>query len=184
MGRSWIVWIVVMAAACGSKDEAKARAAQAQRELEARRGQAERELAAKTAAVERKLDQVITASRDQVQVAEALALGRRVKAELDKVYPTSTDVTLDVTAAGASVEHAANLAALPHVTIGGLTVGYEEVASVSVTGIGRSRHFRAVWRHGDRDVIVGYQSSEELDLVAFAKLLDKLVPVVERVISQ
>ena len=111
------------------------------------------------------------------------ALGLQAKAELDKVYRTDSDYDLDVTAAGASADHAAKLAALPHVTVGDLTVGYEQVSTLSTSGVGRSRHFRATWRRGDRDVIVGYQTSEALDVVAFAKLLDKLVPSVERALE-
>ena len=120
---------------------------------------------------------------NRATVERALALGLQAKAELDKVYRTSSDYDLDVTAAGASPAHAAKLAALPHVTVGDVVVGYEQVATVSTGGVSRSRHFRATWRRGDQDVIVGYQTSETIDLVGFAALVPRLVPAVERVLD-
>ena len=72
---------------------------------------------------------------------------------------------------------------MPHLTIRGVTVGYEEDTSRSLGGQTSRRHFRATWRRGDRDVIVGYQTEEKIDVVAFAKLLQKLVPIVERVLG-
>lgn len=77
------------------------------------------------------------------RVTEAADLAQRAKAELDKVYRTNTDYDLDITSAKATSAHAAKLAAMPHVTVGGVTVGYEEVVGVSTTGGSRKRHFRA-----------------------------------------
>ncbi|MBK9030299.1 MAG: hypothetical protein IPL61_02990 [Myxococcales bacterium] len=179
-------------------------AAKARREAEAERARAEGYAARARAEAEAQASAARrTASRAEAMVAEragdaadlasavanratverALALGRQAKAELDKVYRTDSDYDLDVTAAGASADHAAKLAALPHVTVGDLTVGYEQLASVSTDGVTRSRHFRATWRRGDRDVIVGYQTSETLDLAGFAALVPRLVPAVERVLD-
>jgi hypothetical protein len=59
-----------------------------------------------------------------------------VKAELDKVYRTEHAYDLDVTRTGASTAHAAELAAMPHVTVRGVTVGYEETATRSLNGVG------------------------------------------------
>lgn len=116
------------------------------------------------------------------RVTEAADLAQRAKAEFDKVYRTNTDYDLDITSAKATSAHAAKLAAMPHVTVGGVTVGYEEVVGVSTTGGSRKRHFRATWRRGDRDVIVGYQTESRLDLAAFAALLPRLVPIVDRLL--
>lgn len=169
-----------MATACGGKSaaEEKAEAAKALAVARAAQARAEAEALAKAAALRTE----VAATAAKLAVIEAAALGLRAKAELDKVYRSSSDYDLDVTTAAASTDHAAKLAALPHVTIGDVTVGYEQVAIVSATGVGRSRHFRCTWRRGERDVIVGYQTSEELDLVAFAALVEKLVPAVERVL--
>lgn len=187
MDRRWLVVVIGVVLACGDERarverEARTRAEQAQREAATRTADAARVAREAQAYAEDKA--AAAAARVDIHAAaRAVALGQRAKAELDKVYKTDSDYDLDVTAAGASAGHAAKLAALPHVTIGDVTVGYEQVATVSATGVGRSRHFRATWRRGDRDVIVGYQTSEAIDVVAFAKLLDKLVPSVERVLE-
>ena len=99
---------------------------------------------------------------------------------VDKVYHATSSYDLDITTQAATSEHAAKLAAMPHVTVGDLTVGYEQLSGLSVTGTSSKRHFRATWRRGDRDVIVGYQTESQLDLAAFAALLQQLVPIVER----
>ena len=116
------------------------------------------------------------------RVGATMDLGRRVKAELDKVYQHRTDYDLDITTRAATSAHAEKLAAMPHVTVGGVTVGYEQVAGLSPTGASNKRHFRATWRRGDRDVIVGYQTESRLDLAAFAALLPTLVPIVDRLL--
>lgn len=187
MRRRWIAVGFVGLLACSderarAEREARTRAEQAQREAAARSADAARVAREAQAYAEAKA-RAAAARVDIHAAARAVALGQRVKAELDKVYRTDSDYSLDVTTAGASADHAARLAALPHVTVGDLTVGYEQVATRSATGVGRTRHFRATWRHGDRDVIVGYRTSEAIDVVAFAKLLDKLVPSVERVLE-
>ena len=173
MMRGAMIAVAVLAMACGSKSEAEEKAAAAQAMATERAAQARdrAEMMAEIAKLE-----------VEAAVLGAAVLGRRAKAELDKVYRSSTDYDLDVTTADASPAHAAKLAALPHVTIGDVTVGYEQVGTVSANGVGRSRHFRATWRRGDRDVIVGYQTREELDLIAFAALIEKLVPAVEHVL--
>lgn len=125
------------------------------------------------ATVEKRVDQVTHG------VTSALELGRKVKTELDRVYKTSTDYDLTVTTTDADDSSAAALAAMPTITVGDLTVGYEASAGHSTTGVNRSRKFRARWRHGPRTVHVGYASSEELDAAAFAALLQKMVPIVE-----
>ena len=124
------------------------------------------------------------ARHELAQLADnrARALAMRAKAELDKVYQTTSDYDLDITTQAATTAHAEKLAAMPHVTVGDLTVGYEQTSGISITGTSSRRHFRATWRRGDRDVIVGYQTESNLDLAAFATLLQKLVPIVEKTI--
>lgn len=118
--------------------------------------------------------------------ASAYVTGKRAKAELDKVYKTTHDYDLavdDVTAESPEGKaHAKRLATLPTVTVGGATVGYEEDVARSVGGVTRSKHFRASWRRGDTIVRVSYFTSERIDAIAFAQLLQKLVPIVERVL--
>lgn len=113
----------------------------------------------------------------------AVGLARTVKSELDKVYKTDSDYDLDITRAGASKEHAAKLAAMPHVTVKGVTVGYEESSTLSLHGVGYKKHFRATWRRGNEDVIVAFATDENIDAVAFAKLVEKMVPIVEKAID-
>lgn len=195
MIRGAMIALVSMGLACGGKSAAEEKAEAVQKLAEARAAEARAKAAdlaeagaarARDTAADVAESAKVTAEaaklRAEVGLMEAKLLGTRAKAELDKVYRATSDYDLDVTATDASPEHAAKLAALPHVTIGDLTVGYEQVAIVSATGVGRSRHFRCTWRRGDRDVIVGYQTSEELELVAFAALLGKLVPAVETVL--
>lgn len=114
---------------------------------------------------------------------DAVGVARTVKAELDKVYKTDHAYDLDITRAGASKEHAAELAKMPHVTVRGVTVGYEETATRSLHGVGYRKHFRATWRRGDEDVIVSYATQDDIDVVAFAKLVEKMVPIVEKAID-
>ncbi|HUQ05839.1 MAG TPA: hypothetical protein VM261_25230 [Kofleriaceae bacterium] len=110
----------------------------------------------------------------------AVGVARTVKAELDKVYKTDSDYDLDITRAGASTDHAAKLAAMPHVSVNGVTVGYEEAATRSLHGVGYRKHFRATWRRGNEDVIVSFATQDNIDAVAFAKLVEKMVPIVEK----
>lgn len=115
---------------------------------------------------------------------DAAAAGRDAKAELDQVYKTDTDYDLVVTAEDANDEetkkHDAALASMPTVTIGGVTVGYEEQTTTNLGGRTYTKHFRATWIRNGRKIGVGYYSMEKIDAVAFAKLLEKLVPIVEK----
>lgn len=115
---------------------------------------------------------------------EALATGKRVKAELDKVHRTSFDYDLSVDASReAAATHEATLANMPKVTVGTTTVGYEQDTKVSLLGTKYRRHFRATWRAQDgRTVRLSLFTQEELDLVAFANLLQKIVPLATKVI--
>ena len=114
---------------------------------------------------------------------DAVGLARTVKSELDKVYKTDHAYDLAITRAGASTEHAAKLSSMPHVTVRGVTVGYEETATRSLNGVGYRKHFRATWRRGNEDVVVSYATQEDIDVVAFAKLVEKMVPIVEKAID-
>lgn len=114
---------------------------------------------------------------------DAVGLARTVKGELDQVYKTDHAYDLDITRAGASTDHAKKLSEMPHVTVGDVTVGYEESATKSLHGIGYKKHFRATWRRGNEDVIVSYATQENLDAVAFVKLVEKMVPIVESAID-
>ncbi|MBI2901049.1 MAG: hypothetical protein HYY17_12760 [Planctomycetes bacterium] len=107
-----------------------------------------------------------------------------VKREIDKVYKTKTDYDLVVSAEDADGEamkaHEAKVQAMPHVTIDGVTVGYEESEERSLKGVTYTKHYRATWCRDGKKIGVGYYSREEIDAVAFVELLKKLVPIVER----
>lgn len=124
------------------------------------------------------------ASAAAERASSAYVTGRRVKSELDKVYETTHDYELAVDDVAASSPegqaHAHELAALPSVTVGDATIGYEEDVRRSVGGATYSKQFRASWRRGDQIVRVSYFTSERIDLAAFAELLKRLAPIVER----
>lgn len=115
---------------------------------------------------------------------EALATGKKVKAELDKVYKSSSDYDITVDAVPESAaDHDARLAAMPSVKVGTTAVGYEQDSAVSLMGTKYSRHFRATWRAADgRTVRLSFYTKEELDIPAFVNLLQKIVPVAMKVI--
>ena len=123
----------------------------------------------------------------QAKAFDAAATGLRIKGELDKVYKTTSDYDLDISADGVDDDgmkaHEARIAAMPNVKVGDLTVGYEESQERSLKGQTFARHFRATWVHGGKKVGVGYYSKEEIDAVAFAALLEKLVPAVQMVVG-
>ena len=124
------------------------------------------------------------AGKATVLSKDALALGKKVKAELDKVYATTSDYDITVDAVAESAEnHDARLAAMPSVKIGTTTVGYEQDSAHTLLGVKYSRHFRATWRALDgRTVRLSFYTKEELNIPAFLKLLEKIVPVAIKMI--
>jgi hypothetical protein len=146
-----------------------------------RAAQARDQAARKAEAARRGAGDLATRAADAAR--DAVGVARTVKTELDKVYKTDRDYDLDITRAGASADHAARLAAMPHVTVGDVTVGYEASTTTSLHGVSYARHFRATWRRGDEDVIVSYATQEKLDPIAFAALVEKLVPIVDRALD-
>lgn len=115
---------------------------------------------------------------------DATEAATSAKQELDKVYKTSKEYDLVVSAEGADdaemKRHEAAMASMPHVAVGGVTVGYEEQSSRSLHGVSYSKHYRATWIRNGKKIGVSYYSKEEIDAVAFADLLQRLVPIVER----
>jgi hypothetical protein len=211
MSTRWLV-VLVLAFAC-SKDEAKDSAGKAKEKASSLGGDvkdkmfsvgddvrakakelgadAKSKVGAATDVVGNAADQVVdTAGSVATSVADtatgALATGKRVKAELDKVYKTTHDYDIAVDEVGTSTPageaHAKQLDAMPSVKVGDATVGYTEDLARSVGGVTRSKHFRASWRRGDKIVRVSFFTSERIDAVAFAALLRELVPIVERVL--
>jgi hypothetical protein len=165
--RTLILGLMVLAAGCKESEEG-ARAA-------------ERKAAqARVLADEARAEAVRRAGQAETYAKGGVGLARTVKSELDKVYRTDRDYDLAITRAGASKDHAARLAAMPHVQVGDVTVGYEEETRRSFAGVSYARHFRATWRRGDEDVVVSYATQEHIDPVAFVALVEKLVPIVER----
>jgi hypothetical protein len=128
----------------------------------------------------------VGAAKDRVvdTATGAFALAMKAKSELDKVYRSTHAWDLDVEDASAEAtrEHEQQLDKLPSVTVSGVRVGYEEDAKLSLRGTAYAKHFRASWKRGDKIVRVSFYTKEELDLVAFAELLEKLVPAVEAVL--
>lgn len=130
-------------------------------------------------------ERVTEASRNAF---DAAATAIAVKRELDKVYKTSKDYDLVVSAEDADdaemKRHEAAMAAMPHVAVGGVTVGCEEQSSRSLKGVSYSKHYRATWVRNGKKIGVSYYSKEEIDAAAFADLLQRLVPIVEKQILE
>ena len=180
---TFLALLVATSVAC--ENERQRERERAEREAEAIRRGAADIVAREQARAARVGDVAASYVVDQVQAAEArfdqaVALGRTVKAELDKVYRSDGDYELAVARGPAAADDAARFAALPHVQVGAVTVGYQEERALSVRGVRYARHFRASWRRGDEVVQVGYFGQETVDAAAFAALLPRLVPLVER----
>lgn len=116
------------------------------------------------------------------RVVDAVALTRAAKREFDRVYRSTTTYDLDVTAVGAPDAelraHEAAIAAMPHLAVGDVTVGYEESTARSLRGVSYARHFRATFVLRGQRVAVSYYAQEDLDLAAFVTLLQALAPIV------
>lgn len=164
--RTMVVALVLLLAGCKDKDK-----------------QTARDLAetVKDKAVAAK-DKVVDVTGEVVDLA--LAKGKAAKTELDKAYRTehTYDLAVDDLDSEAAAAHAARLDAMPSIEVKGIRVGYEEDAKLSLRGTTYTKHFRASWKRGDKLVRVSFYTQENLDLVAFAELLGKLVPAVELVL--
>jgi hypothetical protein len=116
------------------------------------------------------------------KMSTVAALGRKAKAELDKVYRPTHRYSLAISTVSDSPAHRAKRDALPQVTVGSVSVSYEQATSVSLGGDSGSRFFRAIWLRGDQVVIVGFETREPIDTTGFAQVLPMLVPAVEQVL--
>jgi hypothetical protein len=115
--------------------------------------------------------------RVESEVRDVVGTAATVKRELDQVYRTTYDYDLTV---GVGPDDEAKLAALPHVDVGGVAVGYEEHPGVTLRGVTYTKHFRAIWRRDGRTYGVSFYSKQELDVKELGELLGHLVPIVER----
>jgi hypothetical protein len=136
----------------------------------------------KAAAREMK-DKVVEVTSDLVD--RAVEKGKAAKVELDKAYKSDHEYDLAIDEAGSTdaAAHAAKLEQMPSVDINGVRVGYEEDSNLSLKGKTYTKHFRASWKRGDKIVRVSFYTKETIDAVAFAKLLQKLVPAVMLIIK-
>jgi outer membrane lipoprotein-sorting protein len=118
------------------------------------------------------------------KVFDAAAASKQAKSEFDQVYRTDSDYDLAISAEDANDEemkkHEAALNTMPTITVQGVTVGYEEQTTTNLGGRTYTKHYRATWCRNGRKIGVGYYSMEKIDAQAFAKLLEKLVPIVEK----
>jgi hypothetical protein len=118
--------------------------------------------------------------RVESEVRDVAGTAAKVKRELDAVYRTTYDYDLTV---DVGPDDEAKLAALPHVDVGGVAVGYEERPGVTLDGVTYTKHFRAIWRRDGRAIGVSFYSKQELDAQGFVALLRTLVPIVEKTVS-
>lgn len=121
-----------------------------------------------------------------VAVVDTLAeRTKAVKAELDKVYKTDNayDLAVDDLDSAEAAAHAARMDSMPSVDVNGVRVAYEEDANRSLRGTTYTKHFRASWKHQDKIIRVSFYTKESLDIVAFAALIQKIVPAVQMFIK-
>jgi hypothetical protein len=158
------------AAACG---DAKEKAAEAREKLA--EGQE------KLSELKKKAEVLKTEATMKAFDAAGTAL--KAKAELDKIYKSTSDYDLKITSEDADdaamTAHNEKIAAMPHVSVGDFTVGYEEDQDRSVDGTSYSRHFRATWAFKGKKVAISYLTKQEIDLAAFADLVKRLAPIVQ-----
>ncbi len=181
MRTSVIVILVAAAGGCGEKkekaSEAKVTATEVKDEVKDKAGG----LLDRAAALKDKAEAV----KDQAtaKLFDAAAVALRVKGEFDKVYQAAGAYDVQISAEGADdagmKAHQEKIAAMPHVSVGDLTIGYEEAAEKSLNGTSFTRHFRATWVQNGQKIGLSYYTQEQIDLEAFAKLLVKFVPVVQ-----
>jgi len=129
-------------------------------------------------------DKVVEVSGDLVD--KAIEKGKAAKVELDKAYKSEHDydLAIDEPDAAKAAEHAKQLETMPSVEVNGVRVGYEEDSSLSLKGKTYSKHFRASYKRQDGKIIrISYFTKETIDLVQFAKLLQKIIPAVMLVIK-
>lgn len=150
------------------------------------RGHAEAETRVRQAT--RAANEGIASARETVSdTVDTIVAGARtlnaIRVEFDRVYHASANYDLVVESQDAQGsrmrEHQARIAAMPHVRVGELSVGYEESQTRSLRGVSYRKHFRAVWMHQGRRIALSYYSNENIDLAAFASLLERLVPIVQ-----
>ena len=131
------------------------------------------------------------------QAAELLRTAESVKKEWDQINRGESAYDLVVYGAGGDAtrieEHEAALDSMGHVEVrdvplaGGavekVRVGYSDVTEVGTGGRKHERHFRATWTDEGRKVGLSYYTTGQTDPAAFAALLGRLVPVVNRHIT-
>jgi hypothetical protein len=127
-----------------------------------------------------KEDATRAGKRVEREARDLVDTAKQVKRELDKVYKSTKDYDVILEEGPSLDEHQQELARLPHVSVGGVDVAYEETSSLSLNGVSYAKHFRATWRRGDRVIAVSYYSQERIDAKAFAALLGVIVPAVEK----
>jgi len=127
-------------------------------------------------------DKVVEVGGDLVD--KAIEKGKAAKVELDKAYNSEHEYDLAIEEPDAESTHAKQLEAMPSVEINGVRVGYEQDSNLTLKGKTYTRHFRASWKREDGKIMrVSYFTKETIDLVEFAKLLQKIVPAVMLVIK-
>jgi hypothetical protein len=118
-------------------------------------------------------------------VDTAVEKGKAAKAELDKAYKSESayDLAVDDLSSAEAAAHQARMDKMPAVDVKGVRVAYEEDSNLSLRGTTYSKHFRASWKRNDKIVRVSFYTKETLDIVAFAALIQKIVPAVEMIIK-
>jgi hypothetical protein len=114
---------------------------------------------------------------------DAAGTALKAKAELDKIYKSTSDYDLKISSEDADdasmAAHNEKIAKMPNVSLGDFTVGYEEDQNRSIDGQTFSRHFRATWAVKGKKVAISYYTKQEIDLAAFGDLVKKLAPIVQ-----
>jgi hypothetical protein len=110
-----------------------------------------------------------------------------IKSEFDKDYQTVNNYDLEVSSEG--IDDAgmkaleAQVATLPNVTVGGVKVAYEDRSSTTIHNVTYAKSFGAVWTVAGKKIGLTFYTQQNIDTMAFADALQKLVPLVEKYVK-
>jgi hypothetical protein len=110
-----------------------------------------------------------------------------VKKEFDKVYQSATTYDLAISTEGvddaAMKKLEAEVAGLPTIEVGGAKIAYQDSSATTINNVTYAKSFGAVWVVGGKKIGLTFYTQQNIDTVAFAETLQKLVPVVEKYVK-
>lgn len=125
-----------------------------------------------------KASSLITGAKSSLEVVSS------IKKEFDAVYQSGSAYDIEIATEG--IDDAGmkaledQLKGLPNVTVNGVTIAYEDRTANSINGVNYAKAFGAIWVVGGKKIGLIYATQQNIDAKAFAELLQKLAPVVEK----